>query len=101
MIKEKTAKYPFIIANTQHSSKDDKHWWSILDIEPKKMLFFFESFVADGVKNCIITDNKKKTVQKIVSGIAKMTRTDNKIMLGKIKFQRKFVKTYQKRKWQI
>ena len=33
---EKTAKYLFLIGNRGESSKQDKHWCSILDIEPKK-----------------------------------------------------------------
>ena len=37
-IHEKTAKYLFLTANTEDSSKEGKHWWSILDIEPKKIL---------------------------------------------------------------
>ena len=36
-IHEKTAKYLFLTANTEDSSKECKHWWSILDIEPKKI----------------------------------------------------------------
>ena len=40
MIQEKTAKYPFIIAHAKDLSKEGEHWWSILDIEPKKELFF-------------------------------------------------------------
>ena len=38
-----------------------------------------------GLKSFIIIDDKK-TVQKILSGIEKMTRKDNKITLVKIKF---------------
>ena len=45
LIQEKIAKYPFIIANNENSSKNGEHWWSILDIEPKKELFLFDSFV--------------------------------------------------------
>ena len=41
MISEKQGKYPFIIANTDNSSKGGTYWWSILDIEPKGDIFFF------------------------------------------------------------
>ena len=41
MILEKTAKYPFLIANTDNLSKKAEHWWSILYIESKKKLVFF------------------------------------------------------------
>ena len=39
MVHEKTAKYPFLIGNTEDSSKEGEYWWSILNIEPKKELF--------------------------------------------------------------
>ena len=41
MISEKKVKYHFLIANTDSSDKKAKHWWSILDIEPKTDIFFF------------------------------------------------------------
>ena len=44
MISEKEEKYPFIIANTDASSKSGTHWWNILDIEPKADIFFFDFF---------------------------------------------------------
>ena len=50
MISEKIGKYPFIIANTDNSSKGGMHWWVILDIEPKSDIFFFDSFRLDGLK---------------------------------------------------
>ena len=40
MIYKKTAKYPFLIGNTQGSSKERKHWLNTLNIEPKKRTFF-------------------------------------------------------------
>ena len=40
MISDKKEKYPFIIANTNSSDKDDPHWWSIMDIEPQNGFFF-------------------------------------------------------------
>ena len=44
IISEKQGKYPFIIANTDNSSKGGTYWWSILDIEPKADIFFFSFF---------------------------------------------------------
>ena len=38
-------KYPFIIANTDRSEKQGVHWWSILDIDPKTDIFFFDFLV--------------------------------------------------------
>ena len=31
-----------IIANMDDSSKEGMHWWSILDLEPKNDIFFFD-----------------------------------------------------------
>ena len=40
LINQKTGEYPFLISNTEDSTQDGEHWWSILDIAPKKDLFF-------------------------------------------------------------
>ena len=78
-------KSPFIIANTDASDKPGVHWWSILDIEPRTDIFFFDSFGLDGSKHFIITDDKP-IVDKILLGIKQMNRSDNKTTLCKIKF---------------
>ena len=51
-------KFPFIMANTDASDKPGVHWWSILDIEPRTDIFFFNSFGFDGLKHFIIQDDK-------------------------------------------
>ena len=43
MISE-SGKYLLVIANTDADNKPGVHWWSILDIEPKNDIFFFDSF---------------------------------------------------------
>ena len=68
MIEEKKGKYPFIIANTDASNKKGTHWWSILNIESRNELFFFDSFGLDGLKHFIIQDDKK-IINKILIGI--------------------------------
>ena len=78
-------KYPFIVANTDASNKPGVHWWSILDIEPRNDIFFFDSFSLDSLKQFIIQDDKP-IVDKILLGIEQMNRTDQKIALCKIKF---------------
>ena len=78
-------KFPFIIANTDANGKLGVHWWSILDIEPRTDVFFFDSYGLDGLKHFIIQDDKN-IVDKILIGIEKMDRTDDKITLCKIKF---------------
>ena len=83
MVNVKGGKYPFIVANTDASSKQGTHWWSILDIEPRTNIFFFDSFGLDGLKHFIIQDDQR-TIEKILFGTAKMTSTDNKITLFSI-----------------
>ena len=80
-----SGKFPFIIANTDDSSKSGTHWWSILDIEPRTYIFFFDSYGTEGLKHFIIQDDKT-IVDKILVGIDKTDRSDNKITLCKIKF---------------
>ena len=80
-----SGKFSFIIANTDDGSKSGTHWWSILDIEPRTDIFFFDSYGIEGLKHFIIQDDRK-IVDKILVGIEKMDGSDNKITLCKIKF---------------
>ena len=80
-----SGKYPFIIANADDNKKEGTHWWSILDIEPKTDIFFFDSYGLDGLKHFIVQDDKE-IIDKILIGIDKMDRTNDKITLCKIKF---------------
>ena len=79
MIEEKREK------NTDANNIKGTHWWSILNIEPKNELFFFDSFGLDGLKHFIIQDDRK-IIDKILIGIEQMNKTDQKITLCKIKF---------------
>ena len=96
MISEKKGKYESIIANTDGSSKGGTHWWSILDIEPKTDIFFFDSFGLDGLRHFIIQGDKKLT-EKVLFGTEQMTRTDNKITLVNIKFNLNVYKNSSKK----
>ena len=96
MISEKNRKYPFLIANKDSSSKDRTHWWSILNIEPKTDIFFFDLFVLDGLKAFIIQDDKR-VIEKILFGTEQMTRTDNKITLANIRFNLNACKNLSKK----
>ena len=57
MTSEKKWKYPCVIANTDSSEEGGTHWWSILDVQPKQDIFFFDSFGLDGLKQFIIQDD--------------------------------------------
>ena len=78
-------KYPFVIVKTDNSEKPGVYWWSILDIEPKTDIFFFDSFGLDGLNHLIVQDGKP-IIEKILLGMEKMTRTDNKITLYRKRF---------------
>ena len=47
---ETGARYPFIIMNTNCSDKKGTHWWSFLDLHPKKEIFLYDSFGFEGFK---------------------------------------------------
>ena len=85
MTSSKKGKYTFVIANNGSSEKGGTHWWSILDIEPKTDIFFFDSFGIDGLKYFIVQDDKK-IIKNILFGTVKMTRSDSKITVCKIQF---------------
>ena len=63
MINEKSRQYPFIIMNTDHSDKKGTHWWSFLDLHPKKEIFLFDSFGFDGFKEFLLQDDKKLLIK--------------------------------------
>ena len=57
---KKKRKYPFIIASTDASNKSGTYWWSILKIEPKADIFFFDSCGIDGLKTLLF-----QTIEKL------------------------------------
>ena len=96
MMTAKKGKCPFIIANTDASSKQGTHWWSILDIEPKTDIFFFDSFGLDGLKHFIAQDDQI-IVEKILFGTKKMTRKTIKLLHVKFNLILMLVKIYLKK----
>ena len=65
------------------SSESGAHWWSVLDIEPKTDIFFFDLFGVDGLKSFINKDGKK-VIEEILFRTDQMKRTDDKITLVNI-----------------
>ena len=97
MIK-KDAKYPVLIANTDRMDKGGTHWWSILDLHPKKNFFFFDSFGILDLKNIIIQDDKKKKKKKkLLVRIQKAKGTDSKLTLVNRKIGKNIYKTIKNR----
>ena len=75
---KKKAKYVFLIWNAGRSEKPGTHWASINNLHNKKAIFLFDSFGIIGLKNFII-QNDEKIVRKVIHGIKKLTKTENKI----------------------
>ena len=92
MAKEKTKKYPFIIMNTDRSDKSGTHWWSCLDLHQKKEIFLFDSFGFTGFQKFVI-DNDIGIINKILFGIQKFKKKDQKITIILLKFS---MKEYEK-----
>ena len=78
-------RYPFIIMNTDRSDKKGTHWLSFLDLHEKKEIFLFDSFDFEGFKEFVI-DNDRNILNKILFGIEKFRKKDNKITLITLKF---------------
>ena len=78
-------KYPFIIMNTDRSDRAGTHWWSFLDLHPKKEIFLFDSFGFEGLKKFII-DNDKKLLNKVLYNLNNFKKSDRKITLISLKF---------------
>ena len=76
LIKEKKkGKYPFAIFNTDPHNKPGTHWWSFLDIQPKKSLLLFDSHGLDGFKYFTV-DNDEKIIDKLLYNF-KNCKNDN------------------------
>ena len=52
MMTESGVRYPFITMNTDRSNKNGTHWWSFLDLHPKKEIFLFNSFGFGFERDC-------------------------------------------------
>ena len=85
MMTESGARYPFIIINTDRRDKNGTHWWSFLNLHPKKEIFLFDSFGFEGFKEFIL-QNDQKVHNKILYGFGKFNKKDNKITLIALKF---------------
>ena len=78
--------------NTDRSDKPGTHWWSFLDLHPKKEIFLFDSFGFTGFTKFII-DNDINILNKILFGIQKFKRKDQKVTIISLKFS---MKEYEK-----
>ena len=85
MAREKTKKCPFIIMNTDRANVPGTHWWSFLDLHPRKEIFLFDSFGFTGFTKFVI-DNDINILNKILFGIQKLKKKDNKVTIVTLKF---------------
>ena len=88
LVKEKKGgKYPFAIFNTDAHNKPGAHWWSFLDIQPKKSLLLFDSHGLEGFKYFIV-DNDEKIIDELLYKfkICKIDNADTKIKLCTMTF---------------
>lgn len=77
--------YPFLIINTARKNHRGVHWWSILDIDPKKELFLFDSEEFEGFKYFITSDNNA-IVDKVLYNVERFGKKDKKITCVTITF---------------
>ena len=84
MMTESGMRYLFIVMNTDRNDKNGTHWWSSLDLHPKKEIFLFDSFGFEGFKQFVL-QNDQNVLNKLLYGIEKFNKRDNKITLITLK----------------
>ena len=73
-------------------NKPGRHWWSFLDIYPKKDLLLFDSFGLTGFKTFSI-DNDLSVTDKLLFNLQKFNKKDSKINLVLLTFS---IESFQK-----
>ena len=64
IIKKRNEKYPFVIFNTDKHNKPGTHWWSFMDVHPKKNLLLFDSLGLEGFKFFVVDKVKVIKIKK-------------------------------------
>ena len=88
LIKEKNGgKYLIAIFNTDAHNKPGTHWWSFLDIQPKRNLLLFDSHGLEGFKYFTV-DNGEKIIDELLYNFkkCKTDETNLKIKLCTVTF---------------
>ena len=85
MMKRKGSHYPFIILNTDRANSLGIHWWSILNIYPRKQLFLFDSYGFLGFKAFVEQDDCG-LINKILYNTKKFNKKDNIVNLVTVTF---------------
>ena len=76
-IKQRNAKYPFAIFNTDKEKEPGIHWWSFIDIQSKNNLFLFVSFGLEDFK-LFIVDNDQQVINELLYNFKKCELKTNK-----------------------
>ena len=92
IIKERRAKYPFAIFNTDRKNKPGTHWWSFLGIHPRKDFLLFDSFGFAGFKQ-IIVDNDESIINKMLFNLEKFNKKDLESLIFSIESYNKIKET--------
>ena len=96
IIKEKRAKYPFTILNTDRKNKPGTDWWGFLDFHPKRDLLLFDSFGFLEFKQFIV-DNDKNIIDKMLFNLEKFNKKNTKINLVSLTFSIESYKQIKKK----
>ena len=86
IIKQRNAKYLFVIFNTDKENKPDVHWWSFMDIHPKNKLFLFDSFGLEGFRLSIVNNDQQIINQLFYNFNKCQSKTNQKLQLCIMKF---------------
>ena len=78
----------------ERNNKPGTHWWSFLDIYPKKGLLLFDSFSFTGFKKFTV-DNDSDIIDKMLFNFQKFNKKDSKMNLVLLTFS---IESYQKMK---
>ena len=76
IIKEKRAKYPFRIFNTNRENKPGTYWWSFLDIHPKKIYCYLIVLDLLGLNSLLQT--MIKIIDKMLLNLEKFNKKTQK-----------------------
>ena len=79
IIKQRNAKYPFGIFNTDKEKEPGIHWWSFIDIQPKNNLFLFYSFGLESFE-LFIVENDQQVINELLYNFKKSELKTNQIL---------------------
>ena len=92
VVSEGNTKYPFAIINTARKNHKGIHWWSLLNIDPAKHVFLFDSEGFLGFRLFILSDDNK-IVDKVLFNIKKFNQPTTRVRCVELTFS---VSEYQK-----